>query len=538
MKQIDDQLNMAITNTYQIGTNGRAPNQYVYVHNRFYKKEKDIFLVRMARLPGVLSITTDWETSATAGSFAIVVQNKDGFLSPDYYFGKVPQNLFFRGHLDSPWRGQLRPNTKIEIHWGFGEYLVREMTGIIDEIEVNAKDQTLTIRGRSMKKLLIDNTITPLSGKSLLIPDKTTKLEDAIVRAVKAAGLELVKTLPVEDDESEEDYIVGEPLGKRGEAYYDLVNPMLESVFLILFENPDGTVEMREKPKFSQSKKADYVIDDAVNITDLDYNNNDTELFGTLLIEAPNNSVDVYSSKFITTDILNGHRREKRSKYPWTTTQKKRQIAAASEFVSMLHNYRTITVTILANPALQLWDSIRIQERISTAQWNYHIKGISTSFDTNGFTQQLECSSNFEFELLKGSLEDLETNEPPDITTAEKELQVTVWDMGPKDFDIISIYLNNKLLEGNIILTPEPQTFSFELKTKKKKSTKGTFRLKFVGIRAGTSDTLHFGYGIQDKDGNPLHAPASFEMPRENVNKYGYYKNKKRPSKTVVIKKT
>lgn len=531
MKQIHDQLNMSITNAYQIDSHNRQPNAYVYVHNRFYGKENDLFRVKMGRLPGVLSVSANWDGTATTGSFTIVAQNKDGLLSPDYHLGKTPSGLSLRGHLDSPWRGQLLANTKIEIHWGYGEYLVREMTGLIDEVEINAEAQTISLRGRSMKKLLIDNTITPLSGQKLLIPDKTTKVETAIARAIKAAGLELVVTLPVIDEESGEPYLVGEAMGKRGEAYYDIVNPMLESTFFILFENPDGTVEMWKKPKFSQSKKADYVVDDQVNITELDYNNKDLEIFGTVLVEAPNGSIDAFSSGYISKRILNGYRREKVVKYPWTTTQKKRQLAAASEFVNMLHEFRTITVTILANPALQLWDSIRIQERISTAQWNYFIKGISTTLDDNGFVQQLECPSNFDFDVRAGSLEDLGSNEPPNITTKAKELQVTVWDMGPKDFDIISIYLNGKLMEGNIILTQEPQTFSFNMKKK------GTYKLKFVGISAGRTSTLHFGYGIQDEDGNPLHAPASFEMPRENVKKYGYYQNKKRPSKTVVIKK-
>ena len=177
MKIVNDQLSMSVTNTYQIESHDRQPVQYVYVHNRFYGTENDVFKVPFGRLPGVISVETNWNVDATAASFTVVCQNKDGLLSPDYYFGKTPMALALRGHLDSPWRGQLKPNTKIEIHWGYGEYPVRNLTGLIDNVEINAVAQTITIRGRSMSKLLITNTVTPLRGHSLLIPYETMKME-------------------------------------------------------------------------------------------------------------------------------------------------------------------------------------------------------------------------------------------------------------------------------------------------------------------------------------------------------------------------
>ena len=341
------------------------------------------------------------------------------------------------------------------------------------------------------------------------------------------AGLTLKKK-PIADPDTGEDYLVAAAIGRRGDNYQEIVKPLVDSVFHILSEDALGDVELREKPKYSQAEAAVFVVDDAINITDLDFENADVDVYGTLLVEAHSNAIDAFSSSFITNTILQKHRREKRINYPWTTTKKRRQLAAASEFITMLYKFRSISVTILADPRLDLYDTIRIQERISTAQWNYNIKGIQTSFSANGFTQQLICASNFEFKEYEGTLEDLAPGEEPDVRTTEESIKIGVWDMGARDLDVISIQVNGEIIAGNIILEEEPQFFTVRLEEK------GRYTIKFIGVSAGRSESLHFGYTIQDEEGEPLAPIASFDFPRTSVDRYGFYKNT-RPSESVVM---
>ncbi|MFC5587549.1 hypothetical protein ACFPRA_01330 [Sporosarcina soli] len=525
MRDASQLLWHSIMNTYQIGSHDREPVRYVIVHNRFLGKEGDVFLVDKARLPGVIDISLSQEVESPAYSYSVTCEDKDGLLSPDYFRGKTPGLEAFRGHLVSPWKGQLQANSKIEIHFGYGDQIVRVMTGLIDEVAVNAEAQTITLSGRSMYKRMIDNTVRPYEDSKHLLPDASMTLPDALERAFDYAGL-IFKGIPIIDEQSGEEFLIGEPMGLRGETYDTVIKPLVNSVFHYFYELPDGTVEQRELPRFSQKVEAVFTVDDEMHLTALEYKYDDTEIYGTVIVES-NRMADAYSSSFLTDKILNGERREVVIEYPWANTSFKRKLAALAYITRMLYKVRTVTITIPANPLLELYDPIRIQEKISTVSSNYHIRSIDYNFNSGGFTQTLGCSINAGFE--KTEVPPPPVTDFPDVESSTKKVTLGIWDNGGVDLDIITIRLNGKLVQSNLVLDSTAELISLTLK-------KGVNVIEFIGVSAGASADLTASMFLEDEN-KKLLTPTEviLNMPRgDKVNDLGYYQGTKPVRKWVV----
>lgn len=525
MKQGHIDLHDSVTNMYQMSSHRREPKQYVYVHNRFYGKKGDEFLVEKGRLPGVISLSTDWEVDSTAGSFTIVCDNTEGMLTPEYSYGKVPLDQAWRGHLFSPWRGQLVMNNKLEIWFGYGKDIVRDMTGIIDEVVVNSQEETITISGRSMYKLAIDNTCRPYPGHEYTLPFNTMRITDGIGRLMNYAGLRF-EGKPIIDEETNELFRVGEPMGVRGETYDEVASALVNSIFYHLREEPDGLIKQIEVPYFSQETNPVFVIDEERHIISLEYSNDDTSLYGTVIIES-NKIQDAFSSKFIAEELLLGNRRETIISYPWANTKYKRQLAARAEFTRMLYKARTIDVTMLANPLLQIYDTIRVLEKISLAQWNYHIRSIATDMSANGFTQTLGLTVNTGFEK-PGAPPPPQTH-LPNVQASTESVMLGIWDNGAVDLDVVTIRLNGENVSSNLILKESAETINLRLK-------KGRNIVEFIGVSAGRSGNLTASMYVEDANGNLL-TPKELilDMPRgTNVGEYGFYRGKKPVRRWVI----
>lgn len=514
----------SIMNTYQIGGHDREPNQYVLVHNRFLGKPDDVFLVDKARLPGVIDISISQEVDSPAHSFTIVCEDKEGLLSPDYYLGKLPYENAFRGHLKSPWIKQLRTNTKIEIHLGYGTHIVRMVTGLIDDVTINAEAQTITLTGRSMYKRMIDNTITPFPNTKYLLPVNSMKISDAINRAFTYAGVEF-KGKPIVDDQTNETFLIEKPMGLRGETYDEIVRPLVNSTFHYFYERPDGVVEQREIPSFTQKVEPVFTVDDKMHISELEYKYDDTDIYGTVIVES-NGIGNAYSSGFLQNEILNGEKREIVLEMDWANTPYKRKLAALSHLTMMLIKVRAISITLPANPLLELYDPIRIQEKISTASMNYHIRAIDYAFNSGGFIQTLQCSINGGF--VKPPAPPPPVTHLPNLNVSVAKVEIGVWDNGAVDLDVLTIRLNGKVIESNLILKDTPDTFMLELK-------KGRNIVEFIGVSAGRSANLTASMYAKDENGNLL-TPSELiiDMPRTNVNSLGFYQGVKPVRRWVV----
>ena len=524
MKKGHINMHDAVTNMYQIDSHRRQPQLYVYVYNRFYRQPKDEFKVKKGRLPGVLAASVNWEADSTAGSFSVELENAEGMMTPEYTYGKVPLDQALRGHLFSPWKGQLVPNNKVEFWFGYGNEVVLEMTGLIDNVTVNAESQTVSITGRSMYKVAIDTTCRPYPGSSYTVPYPETKVTDAIAFLLRTAKVKF-EGIPIIDETTNEEFIVGEPLGMRGEKYDAPVQRLVRSVFHHLREEPNGVVKQMEVPRFTQETEPDFVIDEERHIMSLEYNYDDTEMYGTVIIES-NKIQDKFSSHFITEKFLNGQHREVIYDYPWANNKYKRQLAAQSEFTRMLYQARTISVTIPANPLLQIYDTVRVLEKISLARWNYHIRSITTEISASGFTQTLGLTVNTGFEKPKNPPKP--QTSLPAVRVPTKRAKLGVWDSGVVDMDIINIRLNGEKLAENVTLSDTATVYDLDLK-------KGSNVLEFIGVSAGFTGGIEIGLYIEDENGVLLTPDgAEILMPRGTTNKQGFIKST-RPVRRWVI---
>lgn len=532
MKPLHEALEQSIANKYQIATHRRAPVQYVYVHNRFYGDEKkDKMKVKVARLPGVIEIDTKWAVESPAGSFSIVCENEDGLLTPDYYYEKFPIHHAMRGHLHSPWIGQLDINTKIEIHFGYGDRTLREMTGLIDDVSVNPEDQTITIKGRSMYKRMIDNTCKPAPGYKYTLPKKSSA-RGALERLFKYAGVEVYDPKHIYEPHTGKWYTVDGEQGKRSQNYDEVARKITDTTNHSIFENQYGRVTWFETPAFYQEQKAVYTIDGERVITEMEYSHNDTKLFGTVLVGQgeEKKGYTPFSNKYIRDQILGGAHKEKKIDVEWADTRSKRKLAAVAEFRRMLYEFKKISVTIPANPALQLYDVVRIDERISTQQFNYHVRSINTTYDENGLFQKLELSSSFGYSGKKPHTPDKPINVIDTIVVKEDELILQIYDIGLQgDGDMVAVRYNNTVLDPGHFVSKTPKKYPIKL-------VPGNNHIKFIGISAGRTGNLSFTGQLLKKDGTPIGSTKTFMFPRDKyADELGFFTGVKPIRHWVVV---
>ncbi|MGG4492747.1 M23 family metallopeptidase [Brevibacillus reuszeri] len=93
----------------------------------------------------------------------ITISNPGGYYSPDYnpfYFPETyketPWSYFVNGfHV-----GVLSENTPVRIFMGYGLNLMRVFTGLIDRLDLNGEESTMTIYCRDMYKKILNKTLT------------------------------------------------------------------------------------------------------------------------------------------------------------------------------------------------------------------------------------------------------------------------------------------------------------------------------------------------------------------------------------------
>ncbi|WP_338749776.1 hypothetical protein [Bacillus sp. FJAT-52991] len=518
MRVINDDLFQSITNQFQIGES-RRPTQYVMVRNRFWgktKPEHSHFDIEWARLPNVLSIDIDETTESPAKTFTIVLENKDGLFSPDYSKGKRPIGFVWRGVGDSAWFRQLYPNTELQIHLGYGDDIRKMLTGYIDNVRINAQEQTITITGRSKYKRAITNTIFPPKGREYFIERTNINIYHAVKALLETAGLEVTGS-PVNVPGTNTLYETGVKLGKRGQAFDEVVREVVNSLFHTLTENSHGVIKFQQLPKYSRSDPADFIVDDYLHIKELEYEMDDTELYGRILVTC-GEAKSAFTSSYIEQDILLGQRREVELDVPWANSPAKRHLAARAYITQMLYKWRRLSIAIPANPAIELWDIVGIREKISTTTQTYHLRGIRTSFSTSGFFQILEASSNIGFAPQKMP------PPPSDLPMITRKAGAGYFTVSGSAGDRVALIINGQ--RSKDIKLGESVNVPANLKV-------GSNVIITEGVSAGPKDGLSANLRFTDSTGVTTMV-QTINYPRTEVDEpTGFYKV--RPRSTWVI---
>lgn len=146
----------------------------------WYEREitEDLFFTRYDRTPlrtgkfvymetltldNVISVDIDEQFEMEAAEARIVVSNPNGFYSPDYTPGLFPEANYispFSYYANGAHVGVLSENTPIRIYMGYGLDTIRVFTGLIDKVDINGVEGTMTITARNMYKKIMEKVIT------------------------------------------------------------------------------------------------------------------------------------------------------------------------------------------------------------------------------------------------------------------------------------------------------------------------------------------------------------------------------------------
>lgn len=522
MREISDALLAHLTDKFQTLEDNK-PNVAVFVRHRFWdlgghtnEINQEWFQISQR----VISVDYDMDAEAFAHQFTISIENDDGDMSPDAYTGQWSDDLLAGGKRVM--NQMLLPNTHIKIHAGYGSELIPVVYGLIDEVSVSADNKVLSIKGRTIYKKLIDNTIKPKKGASYTYaPDGN--LYTVLKFWFKEAGVELKGDL-VYVPGSTEQWTVSKSKGQRLQTYDEVVRDLIDTTFHYIKSNPDGTCELIQiRTDFDQVEEPKAVFDADHNITQLDYNLSDVDVKCTVIVKA-GNFQNVFTNETIYRDILLHQIREEEIQVDWADTYYKRVAVAQAIHLQHLHKWKTISVGIPANPALELWDTISVKEKISAQAYRYHIKGIQTTFSDAGFVQVLQLSSNYGYKTS------LHSDLSP-IQVSVDKIRLVLWDFSVEDGDILNAYINGKPIVKNFEIKNEHKYFDIPLEM-------GNNTLIFEGVSAGTLATLSAAMEVRDVNNNllfPKDKLPDLEMARSNLanKKTGVYKIK--PIVTWVI---
>jgi hypothetical protein len=114
------------------------------------------------RLDNVKEVEIDDKFEMEAAEARIILSNPKGFYSPTYdpgqfpeLKGKTPFSYIANGfHINV-----LSENTPIRIYMGYGPHTIRMFTGLVDKVDSNSEEETITINCRNMYKRLIEKVI-------------------------------------------------------------------------------------------------------------------------------------------------------------------------------------------------------------------------------------------------------------------------------------------------------------------------------------------------------------------------------------------
>lgn len=379
MRPIHPFLLEYVSNRLQIGN--RAPNQAVFLYHPATGE-------RM-RLERVRSIDLDVKWDAPAGSFQIEADNRDGWLSPDFAAWKWDDfSRIDRGDpYHNPWTRVIWPNTKIEIWLGYGSEndLLKQMTGLIDSVSINAASRTISIKGRSLyKKLLVE---TPdLKDPTFIY--KNTTVKDIIVDFHHRVGVP-IEAEPILILDTPDVYDIAEFTIERGKTFGSYIQDLVLSSYTFIGSDPDGKTILKPIRDYDQNDPIDHVLDEAVNITELEYSIDDMDVNANIIIKS-GDVIEPFESVWLRNSVANGQFREEVIDLPWANTKEKRKMAAVTHFRRTKQRMRQISISTVGHPALELFDICRVKEMISTATANYAIKGIRTSFTEQGYFDFLD----------------------------------------------------------------------------------------------------------------------------------------------------
>ena len=419
--------------------------------------------------------------------------------------------------LNNVYYKQALPKNELIICLGYGDALIPYIKGYISDINLGTDDATISISCLTNYGHLIHQTI-----KSKLTAPENANLYDVLKFFFDAAGVKLHGSKVYEPGSSEE-WIIDKAVGKKGQSYDEVVGSLIDTTYHSILANIDGSCTLVDRRAYTVQDEADVVFDENVNLTVVDVALTDQDVYCGVTIKSGGYS-NRFSNKFLRYKVLLNKWREEIIDVPWANTYFKRRVAAMWHHQANIDKWKTVRAGIVADPRIELWDVVGVRDHITSEYANWHVKGITTSFNKdNGFFQVLDLGTN----------EGYGDTDTPDIDMAGPNVNVStirlkVWDWDIEDGDVINIYLGKKLIEKNYRLRNNPTYVDIELEY-------GTNTIVFEGVNAGNL-LLTGRLQILDTGNNILYDVGTLPdltFLRRHVDRNGFYT--KRPQKTFSV---
>lgn len=457
----------------------------------------------------VISIEVSESVDQFASSFNILFENIEGDLAPDNYGGKWPNSIKFEGGGQVTYARQFFPNNEIKIYLGYGEELLPFIHGYVNDAKMSGEGDTLSVSCMTAYKHVIHQTV---KEKEIKAPDGN--LFDVLKFFFARAGVVLKGSKAIIPGTTVE-WDIKNASAKHGQSFDEVIKPLVDTTFFYIKSNFDGSCSFLPIPKYGRDDPGDFIFDQYVNLTSLDYTITDQDVYSAVTVKSGLARNTFYNDFLLNTVTLKKWR-EDQLDVPWADTYRKRQEVALAHHTSNLHKWRTMNIGVMGDPRIELWDRVGVREQSSSQLWVFHVKAMQTMISDQGFVQVLDMSVNYGFDPLP--LDDVEP-----IQVFMDTIRLKVWDFDAEDGDEINIFCNNKVVEAAYKLKNKPTFVDISLDL-------GVNQIIIEGHKTpkgGVSGKLEV-LDTNNKVLYPVGSLADINFPRINVNKKHYYT--KRPA--------
>ncbi|TKH49522.1 hypothetical protein FC698_08285, partial [Bacillus cereus] len=224
---------------------------------------------------------------------------------------------------------------------------------------------------------------------------------------------------------------------------------IIDTTFHYIKHEPDGSCTFMKMPDYEINELAKFSFREGENLISLDMQLTDQDISNSIVIKC-GDYANGFVNSFLLKNVSLGDLREEMIEVPWATTFFARRAVAAAYHLKAIQKFRTLTVAVIGNPRIQLFDVVSIYNRDSGQQWNYFVKGINTMISADdGFYQTLDLSVNYGYEPTPYT-------DITGITVNVDTLRLKLWDWDYEDGDLLNIYCNNKLIVENYFIRNNP----------------------------------------------------------------------------------
>lgn len=359
-----------------------APNCRVEVYRM---KGAGEYEVAPFTIPDVMEVSLDRRYNLATGDLKVMISNKNGELSPNYSPGIRYDNV--KGLKPNGFSNVLIPFNKVVLYLGYGDEMRTMFTGQIVSVNITERPPSIVLNCKDMYRTLL-KPIDPEKEKVLKYEDKSAGIiiNDLLTRSGTFHRFDY-KIL------DEEEYIIEKKVFPLGTMYSDAIKEIVNMLAHRIYCARDGLVNIEPIKRYTQEESAKLELNDYVNLTSGEYTLDATILRNRVIVQA-NDGWKAYEDLGLIKDC-NGEKISCALESPWATdeedgTPKRKQAVADRFFMDQRKRYRRLTIGAKGHPALDVGDLVRVRELISTANSNYMITGIKTSYSSMGYVDTID----------------------------------------------------------------------------------------------------------------------------------------------------